>query len=413
MRPGSRWNGEAANPIAAAIVGAVVSLAVSYGLSYLFQLARLGVISGHGSWHSRNLLLRAALNLYAAHHVALIGFGVQPDVGPIHATIDFPLTVWATIPAFSLILGGFIAAQMRSPAGRWGMIATTLGSAIIYVAVLTALSGAVSATFTSAALPVIRETEFNPPGIPFKPSTHATLAYGLLFAIVLSYVGALIAVRRAPGLAIKGKWWACAKAVVIVALAMQALFIGAVWGWFAVSSHSNAADEYAQLEIAQSLPTVVGIAYSLVHGARLSYAAVPVTMPSESYSGNIGLYTGISALDRGKLTHKSLRRYAWIPALLGALAAFASGRLAVKMGSRDGSLPTALRILVLQSAFIAATMLFCAMGWGIAWQFRFFVHPRFDSTMLYVGGGIMIFALVGAHWANRRYSGRLSGFPSV
>lgn len=412
MRPGNRWNGEAANPITAAIYGAVVSLAVGYSLSYLFQLFRLGVVTAHYSPLSREAFLLAGLNLYAAQHITLVGSGILADAGRIHATIDFPLTLWAAIPALSLILGGLLAARTQAPAGRWRMVITALGSVIIYVVVLVVMADIVNVIFTSAALPAIRGIEFNPPAIPFKPSILATLKYGSLFAVIFTYLGALISVRHIPGLAIKGKWWACAKAVVIVAIAMQLLFV-ACGIWLAARSTSHDADDYIQSEVAQSLPAAVGIVYALIHGARLSYAAVPASMPSESYSSSISLYKGVTTSNGGKLTHRSLGRVAWIAALIGAIAAFAAGRLAVKMGSRDGSLPTSLRILILQSAFMAVTMLLCGMGWGVAGQFRFIVKPRFDNVMLYIGAVIVIFSLLGAHWANRRYSGRLSGFPSV
>jgi len=413
MRPGFDRERKKANPVTAVLYGVVVTLVVGYGLSYLAGRVGMGVITGPASVE-RNAFTLAGLNLYASQHITLMGSGISPgETARIHATMTFPVTLWAVIPALALMIGGFVAARVRTASGRWGMIGAALAAGVIYAAVLAGFAGLVSAKFISSAIPAVQGWEVNPPDIPFRPSVVGTLIDGSLFAIVFSYLGGLIAARDGPGPSFPGKWWACAKAVVIVGLTIQALMALGLWTWFATSSRLREEDRWAQPKFAQMLPTAAGMGYALVHGATLSCAAVPVNFPSASYAADMQLYRGIAVREQDKTTHKPLGRWVWIAALIGAIAALASGRLAVRLGSRDGSLPTAARITILQSAYIGVIMLMCSMGWGIAGQSSVSIGPRYDSAMLFAGAGILVLSLVGAHLANRRYAGRLSGFPSV
>lgn len=414
MRPGSRWNGEAANPLAAAIYGAVVSLLLGYALSYLFTCLGTGVISAHSSWHSRQTCMLAGLNLYASQHIPLVGSGVPPGQEQhIRAFITLPLTLWAATPVFALMIGGWFCARIRMDAGRWGMTVSALMCGIVYAGVLTGVAGVISAKFASTAIPAVSGWELNPPDIPFRPSVVGTLQHSLLFGIAFSYLGALLAVRAGAETRVRGKWWACAKSVIVVALLLQLLMCGAMLGWFTAQSRSGEADEFAQPEVVQILPTAAGMGYALMHGAKLSAAATPVIMPSAAYRVELELYRGVKTNDGGKMSRGAASPYVWIAAVIGALAVLASGRLAVKLGSRDGSLPTALRVTVLHSAYLALTMVLSSMAWGIVGQSSVAIGPVYDPAMLVEAACVFVLSLVGAHLANRKYAGRLSGFPSV
>lgn len=414
MRPGSRRNGVAANPIAAATCGAVVSLLLCYALSYFLTCLRLGIVSDHAAWDSRRTFMLAGLNVYACQHVPLTGSGIPPGYDQhIRAFITLPLTLWAMIPVVALVTGGWVCARCRLDAGRRGMVASALLCGAIYAGVLAGLAGVVSARFESTAIPAVSGFELIPPDIEFRPSIGGALAYGLLFGIVFSYLGALPATRSSSETYVRGKWWACAKAVLIVAVVLQLLICGAALGWFAAQAESEGADGLTQPKAVGILPTVTGVGYALLHGAQLSARAVPELMPSQAYSLRFGLYRGIEANDRGKISRKPTSPWIWIAAVIAALAIVATGRLAVKFGSRDGSLPAALRVTLVHSAYLAVTMALCRAGWGIAGQLLVVIGPEYDSDMLVEVACVFLLALVGAHWANRRYAGRLAGFPSV
>lgn len=411
MRPGNRWNGDATNPVAAAVYCALVALVVAFALSYLFGRLGLGVVSASYAWDSPRSLHLAGLNLYASQHVPLLGYGTLPgESAPLRAAVTFPLTLWAAIPFFSLAFGAFLAARSRAISGRWGMIVPAVAGGVLCAAALTAFTSLVSVRFASAALPSVNATEFNPPAIPFHPSLAAVPLCCGVFAVISTYIGAILAVRLSGGPSIAGKWWACAKAVFVTGLLVQLLVAGAGWVLFTQSEDGEVS---AHAKFAQILPTVAGIGYAIVHGASISYGALPTTMPSAGYSGSMELYRGSVSNKAGETTRKGSGGYVWFAAALAGLVAFAAGRLAVKLGSRDGSLPTAVRIVILQAGYMALTMWLCGLGWGMAGQFKAFVQLRYDSAMLIAALGVFVLSLLGAHWANRRYAGRLVGYPSA
>lgn len=416
MRPGNRWNGEAASRPAAAVYGAVVALAAGYLLNFALGRVGIWVVHGHNAWDSPRYLMRAALNLYAEQHVPLIGSGtVDGQLGPMHvnAALTLPLTLCALIPFAALMLGGYAAARSRSVSGRWAMIAPALAAGFIYMAVLAAAARFISAQFTSVALPEFTtptmSTQFNPPQIPFHPSIAGTIGYCIIFALILTYLGALIAIRSSSGEPIAGKWWACTKAVIVTALVVQLIVAAA--GLFACY-HEDVVADYTRTKCLAILPTAAGIGYSLIYGASLSYGGGSPAVQATYYSSDLNLYRGATSNNHGKIEHKSLGRYVIAAALLGGFLVLASGRLAVKWGSRDGSLPTAARITILQGAYLVLQMLFCGMSLGSG-QFQAFLQPHYNGAMLLAAVGIFILSLIGAHWANRRYIGRLSGFPAA
>lgn len=414
MRPGSRWNGEAANPIAAAICGAVVSLLLCCAISYLFTCLRLGVLSNHAAWSSKQTLLLAGLNVYACQHVPLVGSGIPPGYDQhIRAFITLPLTLWAAIPAVALVVGGWVCARCRVNAGMWKTIASALLTGVIYAGVLTAFAGIVSAKFRYTAVPAVGGFELSPPDIGFRPSAMGALGYGLLFGLIFSYLGALLAIKASAESYVRGKWWACAKSVVVMAVTVQLAMCGAALVWFSVHSRFGEVDEFAQPEALGVLPTAAGMGYALMHGAQLSARAIPVLMPREGYSLQLVLYRGVEINDRGKVSNRSASPFVWIAAAIAGIAVAATGRLAVKYGSRDGSLPTALRVTIIHSAYLALTMLLCGLAWGIAGQSSVVIALGFDLTMFIEVACVFLLTLVGAHWANRNYAGRLAGFPSA
>jgi|LSQX01.1.fsa_nt_gb hypothetical protein len=414
MRPSSSWRGEATNPFVAALVGAVVALGIGCIISFLFSLAGFGAIANGNSWKNlQDALWLSLLNYYAAQHITLVGAGAALN-GNSTAWITLPITIWSIIPVFSLIIGGLVAGYMRNNATRWSMLGVALGAGVIHVVLLAGGASLVKAGFSSTALPPIEGFELNPPELLFSPSINSTLIYGSVFGIIFSYLGGLMAVRAVGGVEeIPGKWWACAKAVLLTGLVVQIL-IGAV-ALAALISKSDASDEDMsfQPKVVQALPAMMGIGYLMVYSAELSAAAVPVNIPAAAYKTSVHVYRGNNITQGSKVKTKPPSKYLWLAALIGSFAILMAGRMAVRMGSRDGSLPTAFRIAILQFLYLAVVSMLCRMSWGIVGQSDISIAPQLDTSMLFAALGVFIFAFIGAHWANRLFAGRLSGFPSV
>jgi len=412
MTPTGHWTKKPANPITVAISGAVTALVISYALSYLFGRFGMGVIPASGAWYGRGVFALAGLNLYASHHAVLIGSGSIPSpVGgqdQISASISLPLTIWAIIPAISLMYVGYSVANKRVGKGRWGMVIPAMFAGLIYAVILSSISFIVRAKIGASALPAVEGVYFNPPDIRFHPSFPSALANTAFFGVVFTYLGALMCVRGHET-AIAGKWWACGKALIITALIIQIFVAAALWGWFAFNARSTDPEERTQLKFAQVLPTAAGMGYALVQGSTLSGGIT--SFSSTSSSADINLYRGITSKDGTKTTHKHLNSYAAIIGVLSALAAMFTGWLAVRWGSRDGSLPTSLRIIVMQAIYLFVIMWMCRIGWSVNGQFSTFIEPKYNNLMLEISAATFILSLIGAHIANRRYTGSISGFP--
>ncbi len=409
MRPGNHWKGEAANPFFAALVGALIALVVGYLLSYIFSLMGLGALIGDNSWNFKETLPLAGLNYYAAQHVPIKGF--VPNEAA--AWITLPITIWGIIPAVALMTGGFVAGRMRDAAGRWAIIGSAIGAGVLHMLALLACAPLLSAEFVSTAVPAIQGFELSPPDLSYRPVEGAVPIYASVFAVLFSYLGGLIAIRSGEITdTAAGKWWACAKAIVAVGLVIQLLIVAGVWVWF-VKSDIGDEDLSVQPKLIQALPMAAGLGYSLIYSAKLYAAAVPVNIPSATYKTDLQIFRGANTTQGTRTTHKPPIKYAWVVGLIVAVASMATGWLAVRMGSRDGSLPTAFRITVLQLLYLALIMLLSGMNWGIAGQSSVDVSPVFDSSMWVMAGGVLIFSLIGAYLTNRYFADRLSGFPPV
>lgn len=416
MRPGNRWNGEAANPLAAAFYGAVLALVIAYLFCFVLGRTGFSLLHGPGGWFSPQYLMRSAVSLYAAQHVPLIGFGtVGGELGSmeVHASLTLPLTLCALVPMAALMIGGYAAAKSRGTCPRWAAIVPALFAGLIYTMVLVIAARFVAAGFTSVGLPEVisptMSTQFNPPQVPFRPSISGTFTYCIVFGLIFPYLGALLAVRSSGEPKIAGKWWACTKATIALGLVIQLTVAGAAMVW---SYRSDVISDYTRREFVGILPTVAGIGYSMVYGSKLSLGMESAAVRSSAYHTDAELYLGVVSMSAGKPEYKPANPNVYFVALVAALLVLFSGRLAVRYGSRDGSLPTAVRMTMIQFAFIALQMMFCTMSFSTG-GLTAYMRPAYGGAMLLAGVGIFMLTLLGAHWANTRYVGRLSGFPTA
>ena len=407
-----------ANPILAAVYGALVALVAGYACSYLLVHLGLGIITApeNASAAGPAALSRAGLSLYAMHHVTLIGSGEVPsDVGGtehIFAYVSLPLTVWAIVPAFALMLGGCAAAKARAGSGRWSMVAPAVLGGVLYAVVLALLSRVFHAGVSASALPAVGGSSFDPPDILFRPSARSTLIFATLFGTVFTYLGALIPLRGLHENR-SGRWWTCGKALVVAAIAVQLLVAGALEAYFLKNPPAQDANAPAGSRFAEMLPTAVGIGYTLIYGSTLK-AAVESEAPGmetqyRPLSSKVSLYTGMIRNDDQEQFRKPLAWYIYILLVIPAVAILVSGGLAVRWGSIDGAIPTAARIAIIHSAYLAFLMALCGIGWGsqtrmgeMQSKFAVSIAPQYDSIMLLSVPVVFILAFVGAYLAGRR-----------
>lgn len=407
---------------AAALYGAVIALVLGYGFSYFLSRLGAGMLGDAAAraQHGPAALARAGLNLCAMMRASLVGSGELPHavdgVERVSAVIVLPLTVWAAIPAAALFIAGYAAARRRTGTGRWGTVLPALAAGVMFAGVLALLAPVFGATIASSALPAFGDVEFNPPDITFAPSAGSTLATGIAFGVVFTYLGALAALRadlrpdRSPG-----RWWAAGSAVVMFALVLQALVAGALAAWFLASSRSEDMGPESASRFLQMLPTAAGIAYCLSHGSTLEAGVESRSPGLESvyrpWSFEVSLYRGITRSDDREQAHRAMTPYAYVLTAAAALLIALSGWVAVRRGSRDGAVPTAARVAVVHSVYLAALIWMCRIAWssaveseGMVGRTLVFVGPRLDAVLAASFGVVFVMAFVGAYLANRRYS---------
>lgn len=411
------------NWLLAALYGAVGAIIIAYGFSYLSTHLGFSVINLPEGQAVRGpeVLKLAALNLYAVQHITLVGSGriVDPlGAGLVNAQITLPITIWILIPALGLILGGYVAAKLRSGHRRDMLFPAVIG-AILYGIVLVAAAWFVRARVGSFLLPEIEGIGANPPAVIFRPALISTFIYATGFGLVFMYLGSLFAVREEARGRTPGRWHACAKAVVVSALVLQLLI--------AVTSviilRRQADTRPVTVSMTEIMPTVTGIAYGLLYGGTLKAEVSSRLQEGEEpqilmdYRAN--LYSGIERSGNGEEGSRAMSSIVVIAGLaIASIVAFVSGWLAVRWGSTDGSIPTALRLVVCQATYLGILVSLCNLVLMISNKSEAFTAisatvAGLSFSWLMVPAMLCYFfvSLLGAYTAHRRFSASPTGFP--
>ncbi len=397
----------ALNPLLAAAYGALLALVIGYGCCYVLTRYGVGVVGARGDRVlGPGIFARSGLNLYALHRVALTGAGEVTDTmgsrTKVTALLVLPLTVWAGIPAIALMIAGYRVARSRTLGGRRAMTGTAVVTGILYAIALALAARWVRAPLDTFLMPELSGISANPPQIAFRPSERSALLFGCVFDTVFAYLGALVAVRCGAEGVTPGAWWVCCKAVVFTAAVVQVLVACSV---FSIAVTRRGDDVESNPRIVEMLPTAAGLGYAMIHGATL-VSSVESKFVSQgtvrrAFFAKVNAFGGI---ERGG-ARKPLPAAVWIGCLLvGAGVAFVSGRLAVRWGSRDGSLPTACRTALIHSAYVAVIAAFCGIFLRQAdavSSTTLHVAASFGSTILISFAGVLVFSMLGAHTADK------------
>ena len=398
----------ALNPVLAAVYGALLALVIGCACSYVLMHYGTGIVGARGDRVlGPEVFARSGLNLYALQHVALLGAGEVTDaLGnrlKVTASIVLPLTVWAAVPAIALMIGGYRAARSRASCGRRAMTGAAIAAGIMYALALFAASRWLESRLDTFLMPEVSGFSANPPQIDFHPSARSALVFGMGFGIAFSYLGALIAVRGAVREHTPGRWWACGKAVVVTAVVLQILIACSV---LVVALARKGADAESNPRIVEMLPAAGGLGYAMIHGATMT-GCVESSFAAQSgarraFCAQVNAYAGT----RRESSRTRSSPAVWVAVLLaGIVAAFVSGRLAVRWGSRDGSLPTAWRTALLHTAYLALLPVLCEMSLTQAdavSSSTIRLQAHYGGAILVSFAGVFVSSLLGAHMAGKR-----------
>jgi hypothetical protein len=371
---------------------------------------------------------RAGLNLCAIQHADLVGSGKMDGAVANHAKesvqVVLPLTVWAIIPAAALFVSGYASGRMRRGSSRLGVIFTAVFGGVFYAAVLAVLSRWFAAPIESSALPSAGGFEFAPPDFSLHPRPWSTFIATGVFGVMFTYIGGHFAADETIRRSIKSRWWVCGKSIIPFAILVQLAIAVVAQGWLISKTGPDNPEGPAGRGIFTFQPAVAGLGYGLINGATLGAAVESRTSFGKGerrpLSASVNLYKGIKSRYHGEDTAKSFPYFIYAGAVLIAVLAYMSGALAVRWGSRDGSLPTALRIGIVHAAYLGFTMLVCNVAWKstvIAGGFKatssVFIGLQYEPTMLVSFFGVFVMAFIGAYVTNTKYVSGRTGFPQV
>lgn len=410
------------NPIVAALYGAVVALAIGYGLC--FFLLRAGVANvtypGHVMEYGGPAFARAGLNLCAVQHVMLTGSDKLAG-SKVSAQVILPIITWAIIPIAALFVAGYAAGRLRSGSSRFGIITPAMLGGLLYALALAALSGYFAAAIKPSSLPSGGGFEFAPPDFPLHPMFKSTLIGAGLFALIFTYIGSHFAAQEAGRRRIISKWWVCGKSILPFALILELIIAVVSQAWLISKTGPENPEGPAGRAIIRFQPTVAGLAYGIINGASLSGDVVSgFGGDKKPFSADINLYSGMKIHYQGHDKQKRFGSVKYAALAVMAVIGLISGALAVRWGSRDGSLPTAFRIAIIHAAYLAFTMFICSL----AWQSTIHAGPmksssgvsislQYNPALLYSTLGMFIMAFIGSYLTNRLYTSGRRGFPSV
>ena len=397
-----------ASIVPAAIYGALLGLVIACAGCYILTRFGMGLVGGRGDRvFGPAVFARSGLNLYAVQHVPLVGTGEVTDAlgntTRLTASITLPLTVWAAVPALALALGGYAAARAVSRRGRGAMTVAALGAGLIYAVVLAVGARWVGARLDTFLLPEVGGFSANPPQIVFRPLPWGALCFGGGFGVVFARLGAALAVRELAGRRAPTAWWACAKAVLTTAAVVHLLIAVAVLALAPARPANNSA---SNPRIVEMLPTAAGLGYAMLHGATLISSAesriASLNRVDQAFRAEVSVWGGLTKMGSHKPTPAAARLVA---VLVGVVTAFAAGRLAARWGSRDGSVPTALRAALIHTCYILILPLICGIVLKQADAFSsttLRIQAHFGPPVLVSFAGVLAFSMLGAHTAGGR-----------
>jgi len=381
MRGGTSVYPRPGNHLAAVVVGTLVATTVLLAGSYL--LTRFGV-GLFGSEAQRiagiETIKRAGLNAFAVQCISLSGAGsISSGAGEpeaVRAWVALPVTVWMCLPFLALIVGGYCGGCVRRCDSVAGAVSLCCFLAVAYGAALAMLSLVISAQMDAGLLPEIGGVTVSPPMIDFSPSFWSTLGYGVLYGMMFSYLGVAAALRRTRPSSAPGQWWVSGKSVVTICAVISVLF-GAVLSVRMLGDREESGARWLEM-----VPAACGIAYSMLYGGsavgRVTSEITALDRQTRPLYARAGLYTGLQRSDDNARSVKPFGAGVLAGGIVVAfLASLFSGFFAVKWGSRDGSLPTACRVLVVQIGCLLVLALSCRLAITSA--------SSFSSTSVYVG----------------------------
>lgn len=246
---------------AASAAGAAAAVIIGFALSLIAAWLGLGILRPSetaADLSFNKTLARAGINLLISHRAAIVGGSTTNWL-----VISWPLTLWAIIPAASLLVGGYLCSVIisRRAGNKFAVGASTAIPYTMFLLIMRPFCAVLSSSVQLPNLPAKGvEFDFNllPTAIKLYSSLGDVIIMGLVFGILFGGLGASRGWAKllSPEV-IKSSW---------IRGALAALFFGYLtmsviaFGITAVTSRWTSVD---------LIPAVAGNFYGMAHGASL------------------------------------------------------------------------------------------------------------------------------------------------
>ncbi len=305
----------------AAVIGAIAAAIIGFGASIWVYASGLGIFAPAEGINASTLqtLTRSGLNFLASHHIRIVGDSVPGGDPTIHTIIIWPITLWALIPAISLIIGGYFSRRIL---GKGGWVSGAF-VAVPYTILLAVGSGWFTASTANVVLPAVKGLEIGGSGVsavPLRAVPASLIVSGLTLGVVFGGLGADV-----TG-AIKLRWPVWLRGAFISLLASYAVFliiIALASGFWSgkISESIDGTNSRSSRIVLSSLPAAAGLGDYLAHGATVS-SVFSSPFEDEDTILRVGLLRGVPT-DEGQ---KKAPVAAYLLMILPAAILFSTGR---------------------------------------------------------------------------------------
>lgn len=282
--------------------GAVVAIILGFGLSAWFHILGLGLIIQSEDARSAisQFVGRAGLNFQAIHNIRIAGSGLPGGPEGLTLSISWPITLWAIIPAVSLMLGGLVSSKLSGVRGTGRFMAGAY-AAVPYTIFLLIARPFCTASTAAVRLPQFEIGGWNPApeliAARLIPAFGSTIFFGLAFGIIFGGIGALGGI---PAI-IRGLFrreaympaWLRGALISFLIGSLIFFLLFALYIGFGLRRQGNAERQEQVRSAVTLLPAASGLAYYVSHGVTIRGGTSSTVDPEGGFRLRAGLIRGV------------------------------------------------------------------------------------------------------------------------
>ncbi len=340
----------------ATLICLVVAVVISLAGSYLGALHHSSAFSLSGEMRDiQTITARTAMQLYASQKATFKATVTPEATGAENPerilVLSLPISLWSFIPAIALFAGGYLASSLRLGVPKLSRMLPATFAGLVYGIAVGTCAQFLEAPLSADMSRVLQGLGIHFSSHVFSPTTMSSFSYGIAFGLIFTALGSMIPVRSDFSRSTKGNWRACIKGVAIAVLTLQLLITAAVFVWTLIDSPVMSQQDDIRNNAIKYLPSITSTGYSMIFGL----SATEKSDDSDDDASHVSSYNTYEGLQISGSRTEVPVTVTILSGVFLVMISLWSGCLSVKYGSLDGSVPTSMRITLLQAAYIFGT----------------------------------------------------------